>query len=78
MRAIHKLELDISVSELAEMLANASPNDFSKFWMEWEGYMSNQKMDDIAKGWGDYHNGKRVFKKFLTMIDYHELTHKNT
>ena len=75
MKAIHKLELDISIPELAEMLANASANDFTKFWMEWERHMNNKKLDDIAKGWGDYSNGKRVFKKFLTMIDYHELQH---
>lgn len=73
MKATHKLQLDLTVEELAEMLANASARDFTKFWMVWEIHMANDKLDDIAKGWGDYNNGKRVFKKFLTMIDYHEL-----
>ena len=74
---MHKLELNVSVKELAEMLANSSPSDFSGFWMEWERHMNNDKLDAIASGWGDYHNGKRVFKKFLTMIDYHELKNNN-
>lgn len=73
MKATHKLQLDLTVEELAEMLSNASANDFTAFWMEWERHMTNGKLDDIAKVWGGYSNGKRVFKKFLTMIDYHEL-----
>lgn len=76
MKARHNLEVELTVEELAQMLANASPSDFTAFWMAWEKHIDNGSLDDIASQWGNYSNGKRVFKKFLTMIDYHELKGK--
>ena len=76
MKATHKLELNIKTNELAEMLASASKQEFSQFWIDFERHMTTDKFKEIAEYWADFNNGKQVFDKFLLMIKYHEVTLK--
>ena len=73
MKAIHELEINLTTQELAKALSKATPIEFTRFWVDWQEEVSNQKLNEIAVYWRDYHYGKACFKDFIAMINYHEM-----
>jgi len=78
MKAEHKIQVELTPEELAEALANCSPSDFGAFWARFGEVADMNKLDTIAKDWWKgFHRGKEAFKKFNTMIEYHEMKQKS-
>jgi len=73
MKAIHKMEVELTPGEIGIAISKCNPSEFATIWSAWGNNASVNDIKEIAKSWKGFNRGKESLKKLMTATDYEDM-----